>query len=195
MAVDVEATIERIYDDVVRRNPAEPEFHQAVREVLDSLGLVLARHGEYAERKTIERMCEPERQVIFRVPWQDDRGEVWINLAGRLYRSTDAAASFKPASGTDISIDLFGLGKAAAGSRTPALYAIGTQDGVKGVWRSTDGGAQWVRINDDAHQWGLRFRAISGDPRQYGRVYVATDGRGIVYGDPTATERSNRGSK
>jgi glutamate dehydrogenase (NADP+) len=75
---DVSTTVERIYDDVVRRNPAEPEFHQAVREVLDSLGVVLSRHAEYTERKTIERICEPERQIIFRVPWQDDRGEVHI---------------------------------------------------------------------------------------------------------------------
>jgi len=75
---DVSTTVERIYDDVVRRNPAEPEFHQAVREVLDSLGAVLSRHAEYTERKTIERICEPERQIIFRVPWQDDRGEVHI---------------------------------------------------------------------------------------------------------------------
>lgn len=84
MAVDVDTTIGRIYDDVVRRNPAEPEFHQAVREVLDSLGLVLARHGEYAERKTIERICEPERQVIFRVPWMDDRGEVHVDRGFRV---------------------------------------------------------------------------------------------------------------
>ena len=67
-----------------RRNPAEPEFHQAVREVLDNLGLVLARHSEYTERKTIERICEPERQIIFRVPWQDDRGEVHINRGFRV---------------------------------------------------------------------------------------------------------------
>jgi glutamate dehydrogenase (NADP+) len=84
VAVDVDATIERIYADVVRRNPAEAEFHQAVREVLDSLGLVLARHGEYAERKTIERICEPERQIIFRVPWMDDRGEVHVNRGFRV---------------------------------------------------------------------------------------------------------------
>jgi glutamate dehydrogenase (NADP+) len=84
MTRDVSATIEQIYDDVVRRNPAEPEFHQAVREVLDSLGLVLARHSEYAERKTIERICEPERQIIFRVPWMDDRGEVHINRGFRV---------------------------------------------------------------------------------------------------------------
>jgi hypothetical protein len=52
------------------------------------------------------------------------------------------------------------------------------------VWRSEDGGASWLRINDDAHRWGRRFRAISGDPRVYGRVYIATDGRGLLYGDP-----------
>jgi len=84
VSTDVDATVERIYDDVVQRNPAEPEFHQAVREVLDSLGVVLSRHAEYTERKTIERICEPERQIIFRVPWQDDRGEVHINRGFRV---------------------------------------------------------------------------------------------------------------
>jgi glutamate dehydrogenase (NADP+) len=81
---DVPAAVERIYDEVVRRNPAEPEFHQAVREVLDSLGVVLERHEEYTERKTIERICEPERQIIFRVPWQDDSGEVHVNRGFRV---------------------------------------------------------------------------------------------------------------
>ena len=110
-------------------------------------------------------------------------GELWFNVGGRLYRSTDSAASFRAASGTDINIDLFGLGRAAPGSGTPAIYATGSKAGVKGVWRSVDGGARWVRINDDANQWGLRFRAISGDPRRFGRAYLATDGRGIFYGD------------
>ncbi len=73
-----DATLEHVYDSVVCRNPAEREFHQAVREVLDTLAPVLRRHPEYAELKTIERICEPERQIIFRVPWQDDRGEVHI---------------------------------------------------------------------------------------------------------------------
>jgi glutamate dehydrogenase (NADP+) len=70
--------IEHIYNQVVRRNPGETEFHQAVKEVLDCLGPVLDKHPEYAEQKIIERICEPERQLIFRVPWQDDRGEVQI---------------------------------------------------------------------------------------------------------------------
>jgi glutamate dehydrogenase (NADP+) len=81
---EVAATVERIYDVVVRRNPSEAEFHQAVREVLDSLSLVLTRHGEFLEHKTVERICEPERQIIFRVPWQDDRGEVHISRGFRV---------------------------------------------------------------------------------------------------------------
>ena len=79
-----ESGIERIYQQVVRRNPGEVEFHQAVKEVIESLGPVLAKHPAYAEHKIIERICEPERQIIFRVPWQDDRGEVQINRGFRV---------------------------------------------------------------------------------------------------------------
>ncbi|WP_436793179.1 NADP-specific glutamate dehydrogenase [Actinospongicola halichondriae] len=76
--------LEPIYADVVRRNPAEIEFQQSVREVLDSLGPVIAKHPEYLERKIIDRICEPERQIIFRVPWQDDAGRVHINRGMRV---------------------------------------------------------------------------------------------------------------
>ena len=80
----VQDRLETIFDRVVSRNPGEAEFHQAVREVLDSVGPALARHPEYADEKIVERICEPERQVIFRVPWQDDRGEVQINRGFRV---------------------------------------------------------------------------------------------------------------
>ena len=76
--------IERIIEDVIRRNPGEAEFHQAVREVAETLGPVLQKHPQYAEHKIIERICEPERQIIFRVPWQDDHGEVQINRGFRV---------------------------------------------------------------------------------------------------------------
>jgi glutamate dehydrogenase (NADP+) len=76
--------LEGAYDDVLRRNPGELEFHQAVRDVLVSLGPALAKHPELASYKIIERICEPERQIIFRVPWQDDRGEVHINRGFRV---------------------------------------------------------------------------------------------------------------
>jgi glutamate dehydrogenase (NADP+) len=76
--------LDAIYTDVVRRNPGEGEFHQAVRDVLASLGPALAKHPEMAEHKIIERCCEAERQLIFRVPWQDDDGEVRINRGFRV---------------------------------------------------------------------------------------------------------------
>jgi len=76
--------LEPIYQDVLRRNPGENEFHQAVHEVLETLGPVLVKYPEFAERKIIQRICEPERQVIFRVPWMDDQGEIHINRGFRV---------------------------------------------------------------------------------------------------------------
>lgn len=84
MNATINARIEAIFDQVTKRNPGEPEFHQAVWEVIDTLGPVLLKHPEYADQKIIERICEPERQIIFRVPWQDDRGEVQINRGFRV---------------------------------------------------------------------------------------------------------------
>ncbi len=76
--------LEEFYEEVIRRNQGEPEFHQAVMEVLGSLGPVLAKHPELREYKIMERICEPERQIIFRVPWQDDSGTVQINRGFRV---------------------------------------------------------------------------------------------------------------
>jgi glutamate dehydrogenase (NADP+) len=76
--------LEPIYHEVLRRNPGEDEFHQAVRDVLDSLGPVVAKHPEYTDAAVIERICEPERQIIFRVPWVDDGGTVQINRGFRV---------------------------------------------------------------------------------------------------------------
>ena len=81
MSTIMNEKIESIYRQIVNRNPGEVEFHQAVREVLETLGLVLDKHPEYMEQKLIERICEPERQIIFRVPWIDDKGEIHINLS------------------------------------------------------------------------------------------------------------------
>jgi glutamate dehydrogenase (NADP+) len=65
-------------------NPNEPEFHQAVEEVFDSLDLVLQRHPEYSSAKILERMVEPERVIMFRVPWMDDQGDIHINRGFRI---------------------------------------------------------------------------------------------------------------
>ena len=73
-----------VIDGVVAKNPAEPEFHQAVREVLGSLIPVLDRHPEFHAACLLERIVEPERVIMFRVPWQDDRGEVQVNRGFRI---------------------------------------------------------------------------------------------------------------
>lgn len=72
------------YATVVARNPGENEFHQAVQEVFDSLGPVLNVSPQYTEMSVLERLCEPERQIIFRVPWVDDRGRVQVNRGFRV---------------------------------------------------------------------------------------------------------------
>lgn len=74
----------KILADVKAKNPAEPEFHQAVEEVMGSLELILQRHPEYRSMKILERMVEPERVVMFRVPWLDDQGEIHINRGYRI---------------------------------------------------------------------------------------------------------------
>ncbi len=77
-------SLEALKENIIHHNPAEPEFHQAVHEVLHCLEPVLAKHPEYADAKLIERVCEPERQIIFRVPWVDDSGTVRINRGFRV---------------------------------------------------------------------------------------------------------------
>lgn len=76
--------IENIYKQVTDRNPGEAEFHQAVREVLESLAVVVEKYPHYLDQKIIERICEPERQIIFRVPWMDDKGCIHINRGFRV---------------------------------------------------------------------------------------------------------------
>lgn len=80
----IDEKLEAILGEVLRRNVGEPEFHQAVREVLESLGRVVAKHPAYASDALIERICEPERQIIFRIPWIDDAGQVQINRGFRV---------------------------------------------------------------------------------------------------------------
>ncbi len=76
--------VDEIMELVQRRSPGEPEFHQAVQEVVESLELVLERHPEYRKAKIVERMVEPERVVMFRVPWIDDQGEIQVNRGFRI---------------------------------------------------------------------------------------------------------------
>ena len=77
------------------------------------------------------------------------------------------------------------FGKASPGKDYAAIFvaAAGGGGAAAGLYRSDDEGTTWVRINDATHQWGNRFECIAGDQRIYGRAYVGTNGRGILYGD------------
>ncbi|RKN38153.1 cellulose binding domain-containing protein [Streptomyces hoynatensis] len=111
-------------------------------------------------------------------------GDVWL-AGGGLWHSTDGGATFAEVEG--IEADTIGFGKAASGSSYQTLYSSGVVDGTRGIYRSVDAGGTWVRINDDEHQWAWTGAAITGDPRVFGRVYVSTNGRGVIYGDTSET--------
>ncbi|GLH98544.1 RICIN domain-containing protein [Phytohabitans aurantiacus] len=114
-------------------------------------------------------------------------GDLWIAGSARgLLHSTDGGRTFTTLT-TVQTASALGFGKAAPGASYQALYLIGTVKDATGVFRSTDKGATWLRVNDDAHQWGSISGSgvITGDPDTYGRVYIGTNGRGLQYGDPS----------
>ncbi len=109
-------------------------------------------------------------------------GAEWDNTYG-LWHSTDSGTTFTKLANVEEA-DNIGFGKAATGQTYLALYAAAQVAGVRGIFRSIDAGQTWVRINDDQHQWGRAGEtALTGDPRIFGRVYIGTNGRGIIYGD------------
>jgi hypothetical protein len=123
---------------------------------------------------------------IYPVP--DRSGDLWLAAFDGIYHA--AASGPKVGGSTSFlrlpnveEIHAFGFGKAAPNQPYPALYLVGTVQGQPGIFRSTDQARTWVRINDDQHQWGLVLQ-FAGDPKLYGRVYVGTHSRGVIYGDP-----------
>ena len=109
-------------------------------------------------------------------------GDLWLAAGKSLLHSTDGGSTFTKIGGvTDVGT--VGFGKAAPGSSYPALYLIGECGGTEGAFRSDDAGAHWICITDPQHGYGTMDQII-GDPRIYGRVYIGTNGRGVLYGDP-----------
>ena len=115
-------------------------------------------------------------------------GDIW--LAGGststgdvygLWHSTNSGASFTQLANIQQA-DTIGFGKAAPGQTYPALYTSARIGGVRGIFRSDDGGASWIQINDAQHQYGTTNATITGDPQTYGVVYLGTNGRGIIVG-------------
>jgi len=108
-------------------------------------------------------------------------GDLWLAAYDGLYHAADGKTFARMPAVEQL--HAFGFGRAAPGAKMAALYMVGTVQGQRGFFRSIDGGAAWLRINDDDHQWGLVLQ-ITGDPKNFGRVYVGTHGRGTFYGDP-----------
>ena len=130
----------------------------------------------------------PPRAVVRAAPARS--GDVWVPLYdGGLARSIDAGATFASLPGVTYAAAV-GFGKAAPGANYPAVYIWGTVGGVRGVFRSTDTGTTWLRINDDQHQYGGPGDAqfVVGDANTFGVVYMSTAGRGIVFGRPAASK-------
>jgi hypothetical protein len=116
-------------------------------------------------------------------------GDIW--LAGGstttvygIWHSLDGGNTFVKLWNVDAASTI-GFGKAAPFRKYPALYSSAEVRGVWGIYRSDNAGLSWTRINDDRHQYALTNQTITGDPRVYGRVYFGTNGRGIIYGDPS----------
>ena len=112
-------------------------------------------------------------------------GDLWYVSQGRLFHSINGGQHFELVR-SGVKVDLLSFGMAPPGRTYPALFATGTREALKAIWRSDDAGVSWIRINDAQHEYGRRFRALSGDPRVFGRVYLGTDGRGILYGAPSS---------
>ena len=111
-------------------------------------------------------------------------GDLWLVCRGKLYHSLNGGRSFTERHG-DLAVTALAFGKPRAEGDYPTLFAIGSRGDLEAIWRSDNVGASWLRINDAEHEYGRRFRVICADPRVFGRVYVGTDGRGVLYGEPS----------
>ena len=120
-------------------------------------------------------------------------GEIWLPLGtSGLWHSTNFGTTWTRIGGSSLVATYFSIGKSAPGRSNPALFLWGqtSSSAPVAIYRSDDAGTTWVRINDDTHQYG-GASIIQGDPQVYGRVYLGTFGRGIVYADIAGTRGEN----
>jgi xyloglucan-specific exo-beta-1,4-glucanase len=132
-------------------------------------------------------------------------GKLWMSVydwgSGGLYYSTNHGSSWTAAAGTSTIGDVYGvaLGKAATGSSYETVYAHGkllassASAKAEGIYRSIDNGATWALVNDTTHQYG-NINTMSADPNTYGRVFLGTGGRGLIYGQISGTSSIQSGS-
>jgi hypothetical protein len=109
-------------------------------------------------------------------------GDLWLAAPTGLFHSTDSGVTFVQVSGPSEAYDV-AFGKSANGADYLTVFVYGRISGVQGVFRSVDTGADWTAVTDATHQYGL-IDVIAADPNVFGRVYLGTNGRGIIYADP-----------
>lgn len=110
-------------------------------------------------------------------------GDLWVTTgAGGLWHSTNSGSTFGKVTGVGAAY-LVGVGKAASGKTYPAVYILGIVSGTTAIFRSDDSAKTWIRINDDDHRYGT-IHHLAGDMNVFGRLYMGTEGRGVVYGEP-----------
>jgi hypothetical protein len=124
------------------------------------------------------------------VPVYNIAGDIWLTQSNALYHSTDFGATWTQvnvgASAGLTAVTTVAVGAPMPGAGYPTLFVYGTYDGIQGIFRSSDLGTNWIRVTDDAHNYGGPDNAATfvGDPRVPGRIYMGMNGRGIIYGDP-----------
>jgi len=122
------------------------------------------------------------------VPVYNQANDVWLvssnTTSGGAWHSTNGGTSFTKLSNVVLA-DGIGFGAPASGATYPTIFMAGEVGSVRGYYASTDGGNTWTQINDSNHNWYYSGYVITGDPNRVGRVYIATNGRGIIYGDGT----------
>jgi photosystem II stability/assembly factor-like uncharacterized protein len=137
-------------------------------------------HGLAADLSADARVGREQAWPLKAVPGRP--GALWFLSRQGLFRSDDGGRVFARVN-SDVAVEMLDFGPSATGRSDPALYAVGRRGDLRAIWRSDDGGRAWLRINDPRHEYGRRFRCIAADQRTFGRVYVGTDGRGILVGD------------
>lgn len=149
----------------------------------------ISMDGGVTFKKTVARGLPSDGTLEFKsIPGIE--GDIWLAGGTKykgtygLWHSTNSGTTFTKIENVEEA-DTIGFGKAAPGKEYMALYTNAKINGVRGIFKSNDCGETWERINDDEHQYGCANKTITGDPRIYGRVYIGTNGRGIIYGDLT----------
>jgi oligoxyloglucan reducing-end-specific cellobiohydrolase len=140
---------------------------------------------------TVMSTTLPHSSIGQMVPVYSTAGDIWVTQSTALYHSTDFGATWTKVNATGTAalltnITTVAVGAPKAGLTYPTLFVYGTYNGIQGIFRSTNKGASWVRVSDDAHNYGgpENAQTFVADPRIYGRIYMGMNGRGIIYGEP-----------